>query len=393
MNVWTPDDADNFPVMVWIHGGGLTSGSAHQPYYIGDQLAARGVVLVSMNYRLGPLGFLTTDELIAEADGESFGNYGLADQVAALEWVQSNIAGFGGNPNQVTLFGESAGGFSICGHLASPQSDGLFQQAIIQSGGGCSRSADPDAASVSGETLLDSLGCVDIACARALPADVLGAAAFNAQLTADNVALTSPAIELAEDGAFPDVTVMTGFNADEATLFTLGSDEPDDAELRALVGAFTSDPEALIGLYPPADYETNLARYQAIWTDVTFGCPAIDFAATVPNTYTYHFTYVSAANPFGLGATHGAELAFVFGHPEGIIGLADAFDPESIDVSGAIQQAWVEFAATGSPGADWPSDDEAGRIMVLDNPFELVDTIRNNRCTTVTALTGGDLDD
>ncbi len=136
LDVWSPDAAGDLPVMVWIHGGGFSTGSAHNPYYNGDDLAAEGVVVVGVNYRLGPQGFLVTDALRDESDDGSVGNYGFLDQQLALRWVQDNIEAFGGDPSNVTIFGESAGGFSVCGHLAG--SRGLFAKAVIQSGGGCS---------------------------------------------------------------------------------------------------------------------------------------------------------------------------------------------------------------------------------------------------------------
>lgn len=387
LNVWSPDAAEDLPVMVWIHGGGLSTGSAHQPYYIGDQLAETGIVVVSMNYRLGTLGFLATDELADEGAEDGWGNYGLADQQAALEWVQRNVGAFGGDPDRVTIVGESAGGFSVCGHLASPASAGLFHQASILSGGGCDRLRGGDEARTAGQEFLDAVGCDDMACARDLPVDEVLSGPAQSSLVADDVTYDATAYQLAADGLL-DVPVLIGSNADEATLFTLGRGEPSEEELRDLVAATVTDPEAVLAAYPADAFDTQLARYQAISTDAGFTCPALRFAEVLPEAYVYHYTYVSASNPLGLGATHGAELALLFGHPEGIAILDAETDAETAAVSAALQSAWSEFVKGNPPTPDWEPFGEAGRIMILDTDFELVDEIREGRCAVLTDLIG-----
>ncbi len=382
LNVWSPDDADGLPVMVWIHGGGLSTGSAHQPYYIGDQLADTGIVVVSMNYRLGTLGFLGTDELADEGAESGWANYGLADQTAALEWVKRNVGSFGGDPDRVTIVGESAGGFSVCGHLASPASAGLFHQASILSGGGCDGLRAGEDARAAGQQFLDSVGCDDMECARDLPVEDVLAGPPQSSLVADGITYDATAYRLAADGLL-DVPLLIGSNADEATLFTLGRNEPSEEELRNLVAATVDDPEAVLAAYPADAFETQLARYQAISTDAGFTCPALRFAGEVPEAYVYHYTYVSAGNPLGLGATHGAELALLFGHPEGIAILDAETDDETASVSAALQDAWSEFVKGNPPTPDWERHGEAGRIMVLDTTFELVDEIRDGRCEAI----------
>lgn len=388
LNVWSPTEARDLPVLFWIHGGGLSSGSAHQTYYIGDDLAANGVVVVSPNYRLGPFGFLATEELAAESDDGSYGNYGLADQVAALEWVQDNVAAFGGDPDNVTIFGESAGGFSVCGHLASPLSQGLFVRAIVQSGGGCDRLQDGGDAQAQGAALLEAVGCPDIACLRDKSADEVLAAGFDPSLVADSVRLTETAQDLAARGELDDIPVMIGSNDNEEALFTLGQAEPAEAQLPGLFSDFTEDPEALMALYPAEDFDTNLARYRAMRTDVRFACPTLAFAeAAETDTYVYNYTYVSPDDPFGLGATHGAELASLFAHPEGIVGLEPGLQGTDATMSDEMQAAWVAFATDGDPGEAWEPYGEGERITRLDNPIELVDEIRDGRCDSVRELT------
>jgi para-nitrobenzyl esterase len=385
LSVWSPRDAEGIPVMVWFHGGGFSTGSAHQPYYIGDRLAGNGAVVVNVNYRLGALGFLAAD-LLADEGGPAPGNYGLADQVAALEWVRDNAEGFGGDPGNVTIFGESAGGFSVCGHLASPMSEGLFHKAIIQSGGGCAALQSPAEAAQAGADLLAELGCDDLACLEQVPARRLGNASFNPTLVADGERLITPALDRAAEGALDGIPVLTGSNADEATLFTLGAPEPTDAELLARFGEISDSPQQVAALYPDGEFDTNLAKSQALSTEMAFTCPSLEFAAAAPESYAYHYSYVSPGNPFGLGATHGAELAFVFGHPEGIRGLDTDIDRASRRLSGQIQRLWVDFARTGTPREGWPTYGESGEIIQLDRPVQLVDEIRDGRCDELADL-------
>ncbi len=394
LSVWSPADAEGLPVMFWIHGGGLTSGSAHQPFYIGDDLASEGVVVVNVNYRLGPFGFLALPELADESDDGSVGNYGLLDQVAGLEWVQRNIAAFGGDPDNVTIFGESAGGFSVCGHLASPASAGLFDRAIIQSGRGCGDLADPAEAFADGSEMLASAGCVDVACLREIPTAEVATLGFGAELVADGVTLMDPARAMAARAELDDVPVMIGSNATEMTLFTLSLSEMDDAGLAALFAEETDDPDALLALYPAADYDSNLERYRALLSDISFICPTIEYAeASTGTTYLYHYTFASPNDPFGVGPTHGAELVPLFGHPEGIAGLP-ANDPANPDqdpdraVSAAMQEAWVAFATDGVLDESWQPYSTGGRATVIDESLALADEIRDGRCPTVSELVG-----
>ncbi|MCU0271169.1 MAG: carboxylesterase family protein [Acidimicrobiales bacterium] len=389
VSVWSPDDAADLPVMVWFHGGGLQSGSAEQPLYIGDNLAARGVVVVGANYRLGPFGYLATEELAAESDDGSVGNYGLADQRAALEWVQRNIAAFGGDPENVTIFGESAGGFSACGHLASPASEDLFDKAIIQSGGGCDRLQSRDDALAAGAALLGATGCEDITCLRDLPTDQVLAAGFDPVLVADGVVLSDTASQLAERGDLDGIPVLIGSNGTEATLFTLTITEPTEEGLLELFAEMSDQPEELLALYPAEQYENNLERYRTMWTDAVFACPTLGFAETATNdTFVYHYVYRSPSDPFGFGPTHGAELPPLFGHPEGIRGLeAGLSDPETKQVSEQMQAAWVAFATTGDPGEVWVPYADGQQITQMDAEFTLVDEIRGGRCKAVLELT------
>jgi para-nitrobenzyl esterase len=388
LSVWAPTDAHDLPVMFWIFGGGFRAGSAHQPYYAGDDLAAEGVVVVNVNYRVGPLGFLATDELAEESDDGGYGNYGIADQVAGLEWVQRNVAAFGGDPDNVTIFGESAGGASVCAHLASPVSEGLFERAIVQSGGGCDRLQDADDARADGAALAEAVGCDDIACLREVPTEALLAEDFSTGLVADGVRLSDTGRERAEQGDLDGIEVLIGSNADEAWIFTLDVEEPTDDELLGLFGEHTDDPEALLALYPAEELETNLARYRAMRTDIGFTCPTLAFAEAAENdTYVYHYTLVSTDTRFGMGPTHGTELIPLFAHPEGLTGVEPGLSGADAEVSAGMQAAWAAFARDGDPGIEgWTPYADGGQVMLLDAPFELVDEIRGDRCATVTEL-------
>jgi para-nitrobenzyl esterase len=387
VNVWAPTDAEGLPVMFWIHGGGLGSGSASQDYYIGDDLAAEGAVVVSANYRLGPFGFLATEQLAEESEDGSFGNYGLADQQAALEWVQANVTRFGGDPDNVTIFGESAGGGSVCGHLASPASEGLFHRAIIQSGGGCADPQDAEAAQADGAALLEAVGCDDMACLREVPSDEILAAGFDTSLTfvADGVRLSEGGRARAAAGELEGIEVLIGANRDEYNLFSLGMAEPTDAELRDLFAQVSDDPDALLGLYPAGEYPDNLTRYRTMQTEVRFACPTATFAEAAENeTYLYHYTYEG-----GLGTIHGAELMPLFAHPEGVAGQPPELPEAVAAVSAAMQAAWVAFATDGVPGGDdvWRPYREGSQVTLLDETFELADEFRGGRCDDLADLT------
>ena len=399
LSVFAPNDAAGLPVMVWFHGGGFTTGSAHQALYEGVDLAAEGVVVVTVNYRLGALGFLTTEQLRAESDDGSVGNLGIADQTASLEWVRDNVAVFGGDPDNVTIFGESAGGFSVCAHLAAPASVGLFHRAIIQSGGGCTRYADLPTAFANGAGYIEQVDCDHVddttACLRSRTVDQLTAVDDGGfGLVADGVRLAEPALALAQAGRLNDIEVLGGSNLYEARLFTIGSPEPSDDGLAEVVGDLgIVDVDGVLALYPPDEYDTNLARFQDLSTDLTFACPALTLATTLTDVggtgYSYEFDYASANDPFGLGATHGAELPFLFSTPDGIIGIT-GFDDDDKAISDLLQASWVAFASTGDPSTavvDWaPNSTAEPGIVVIDSEVAPVAEIRGGRCRALREL-------
>jgi para-nitrobenzyl esterase len=431
------------PVMVWIHGGGFILGEGLQTDggTAGDRIAREtDTVVVSMNYRLGQLGFLAHSTLSAEsADGAS-GNYGLMDQVAALQWVQDNIARFGGDPDNVTIFGESAGAFSVCGHLASAKSAGLFARAILQSGS-CERPwGTLEAGEAQGDAFAEALGCGPegdvLACMRGKPADEVVSAlppgpnfGFNPSdgpsgswwPILDGAFFTEqPAVSFAS-GNFNQVPTIVGFTQDEATLFTwLGEIADPPLEVTAdnyveLIARFVGDDAELAARaaveYPLEDYSEPAVALAAVVTDTTFRCPGktevAKLAAFVP-AYLYQFEYqngrsqLEVALPFlgadppsyDLGAFHSVDIPYVFGYSPI---LKVEFDPFLMSVvpwsDGTTDEAlWLEtlgyftrFAATGNPNADgglaWPAyDAEADEHLAFDTIVSVRSKAAADKC-------------
>lgn len=388
LNVWTPTGsaAEPLPVMVWIHGGSFMRGAGD--IYDAQRLSVRGrIVVVTINYRLGALGFLA-DPALGEV-----GNYGLADQQAALRWVRDNIGAFGGDPAKVTIAGESAGGMSVCDHLAAPESAGLFRAAIIQSGPCQAQVEAPEARRISRE-YTQALGCADrgkeaapedpevAACLRALPADRLAKPLWYARFGTDQ--LSGPAVGtplLPQDpvrvfrdgqgGQAARVPVLLGVNRDEFTMFValrylrVGREIAAAEYLDELEDTFGSGEGAAVAdHYPPARFggSTSLA-YAAAATDDIFACltdrMARGLAAGAP-VYGYEFADPHAPAPelydtvpFPIGATHSLEMRYLFD-----IGGAPPLDPAQRRLSDQMIEYWTAFVVTGAPigvgEPDWP---------------------------------------
>ena len=360
-----------------------------------------GVIVVTINYRLGQLGFVGHPALAAEQSGKS-GNYGLLDQIAALRWVQSNIARLGGDPGNVTVFGESAGALSTCALLASPRASGLFHRAAMESGGcpGYGTYVRPEKTVATmategteeqGIRYATALGCGNddgtLACMRAKSAsEVLAALPGSAGVlsqaerygfTVDGDALPDTPDARTASGSFNQVPVLLGTNADEGVIFVASLAIPGDVAYSAYVhGAFPgSKGDAVLAQYPSASYPSAKAALAALVTDLVFACPARkkarDLAKEVANVYLYQFTEVpSYAAALGLGAFHGSEIDSVFGTlRDRTAGMATA---EEITLSDAMLGYWSRFAKSGDPnGGDvaWPKYDLAGDAsLVLATP-------------------------
>jgi para-nitrobenzyl esterase len=357
------------PVYVFIHGGGLNNGSSNQ-HDMSKIVRETGVVGVTLNYRLGIFGFLGLPGLTAES-GES-GNYGFNDQQAALRWVHRNVAAFGGDPSRVTIGGESAGGFSVCGHLTAPGSRGLFARAMIQSGSCTSR---PLAASeAAGTTYAAAAGCADaataVACLRAQSAGaLLDAAAYQPSLTDGTRSLPLPTGEAVETGRFARVPVVNGANRDEGRTFLQGLIGQNQAQYEAFVrGLFGANADAVLAQYPwPANADQFTAAYlgSAVVTDAGIfagigGCATRELTRTFARwtrTYAYEFAHregpgLTPIPGYVWGAGHAAELAYLWPSFDNGTPIAPQFDASERQLAREMVQRWGTFVTGRSP---WPS--------------------------------------
>lgn len=413
LNVWSPAESaeEQLPVMVWIHGGSFETGSGSMALYDGQKLATGGVVVVSINYRLGPLGFLAHPALSAESAEGVSGNYGLLDQIAALRWVQRNIAGFGGDPANVTVFGESAGAISILDLLVSPSAEGLFHRAIAQSGilldhgFGVSTTGTLEGAEAAGEHFaerlgIDATGDIPVQMRAKTPDELLVAAAGLAEdsglveqgLTwkpvADGHLLPDLPSRLWAAGERHSIPLLIGSNADEGNAFLGGlSVSPEDYE--AQMGKIFGDHvQGALALYPASTGQETLTGLSRMLTEVGFASTA-RFAARSMSTgggaagssasdaeaapaYLYWFTRVPLQNP--LGAFHGVEIPYVFGNAD-LFAFLGTIEKVDYDLSAAIMGYWTRFAATGDPNGGgapkWPRYEAAS-----DQHLELGDSIQ-----------------
>ncbi len=359
------------PVMVWIHGGAFQVGSAEN--YDPTKLVTTGdVVVVTVNYRLGALGFLAHPALSAESPAGVSGNYGILDQQLALRWVQDNIAAFGGNPKRVTIFGESAGGISVHSQLASPLAEGTFHRAIVQSGA-LFLQPTLDAAETGGAAVADGLGCSDqtAACLRALSVeDVLAGQPSTLQSTSpviDGVVLPQPFRTAFQSGNFNRVPVIEGSNHDEMRLFVAiyfdlqggpVTAEGYAAAVASLLGIPESIAEVLITRYPLADYASPGVALAALATDAAFACNALAADRWLSNfvpTYAYEFADATAPQlflppaSFPYGAYHAAEIQYLFDVPSPL--PPQPLNADQAQLSEAMVRYWTRFARTGKPVA------------------------------------------
>lgn len=382
LNVWTPKDPapGGLPVFVWIHGGAFLIGAGSQPIYDGATLAGQGMVVVTLNYRLGALGFLNHRSLADQAGGSA--NFGLLDQIAALQWVRDNIAAFGGDPGNVTLAGESAGGVSVQALMAGPLARGLFHKAVIQSGGGLSGMVDArsEIALQAGDTWAASVGgkaSISAAELRALPAEGLAQARFIAFPTIDGHVLErNPALTFVQGGQ-AQVPLLIGANSWEASLAVL-----DDNYARiVLAGEY----EPLLASYRAGGLPEPAAREQ-LRTDLFFVQPARYLAslhARSQPTWLYHFDKIPASlrgkQP---GAAHGGELAYLFATPASVFTTWDARDHAA---SREVTQRWARFAANGDPnrpGApEWKSARD-GQFLLLQSKLRMASPSPQDRHAT-----------
>ena len=404
LNVWTAASPDERrPVMVWIHGGGLSSGHGGEATYDGTALAERGVVLVTINYRLGPLGYLAHPLLVAESDHEASGNYGTLDQIAALTWVRDNIAAFGGEPGRVTIFGESAGSWSVHHLMATPLANGLFHRAIGESGGGFgsfgtaySRSEMEAVGTRFAETLLGADVPVSLGAMRAKTGDDVMAVPRGAVRYSPNVdgwVFPDTIFNIFAASAQNDVPVIVGSNADEDATLGGGRLEPMTvADYHTYAQRTYGDLAGrFLETYPAeTDADTVAARIDA-GTDQRFGWEMRTWArmmeAAPSNAYYYFFSRVppgpdSARN----GAFHAAEIIYVFDNLGKSPHAYANQDYDEIDdhLSDVMASYWVNFAATGDPNGDglpvWPVyTREADELLDFGDTVRVRSGVREKR--------------
>jgi len=386
LNVWTPakSGSDRIPVLVWIYGGGFNGGATSERVYDGGVLARKGVVLVSIAYRVGQLGFLVHPELSAESPHHISGNYGLLDMIAGLKWIQKNIVAFGGDPDKVTIFGESAGGIAVSMLCASPLANGLFHGAISQSGGSfgpprpttfpgenVKRLHDAESA---GEAYVRNNGFSSIAELRKIDADKLPAIRGLAWPIIDGWVIPDDQYKLYEKGIFNDTPILVGYNSDEGASF-MPPRTPEDyiASVRTRYGKFADD---LIKAYPVgSDTVPKTARDLA--RDAAFGWHTWSWARLQSKmgkskAYYYYFDqhpdYPEGSPRAGYGSPHGQDVAYVFGHLDTSNPQASEADKEISDAMGTY---WTNFAKYGNPNGkgvpEWPAFSDANPVVLYFN--------------------------
>jgi para-nitrobenzyl esterase len=398
LNIWAPRSRarKGLPVIVWIYGGGYRNGSASMPLYWGDRLAHKGVIIVTIAYRLGPLGFLALPELTRESPHQTSGNYGLMDQIAALEWVQRNIAAFGGDPHRVTIAGQSSGSISVSVLIASPRAKGLFERAIGESGG----LFEPlqlapnyllTNAAKDGEKYAASLGATSLKQLRRLPALALLGGASAGGVThpvIEPMVLPMSPYEAFVSGRQNDVPLLIGSNAEEARALTSVVDVKAATFDADIASSFGTLPPAIMAAYPHAtDEQARTARLD-LERDLRFGWDMWAWArlqATTGHGAVYYYSFRQKP-PFpagsvyaGWGASHFAELWYAFDHLDQEPWLWSAADRKLAE---QMSMYWTNFAKTGDPNEQglpvWPTfTDKDARVLYLGDSIDVggVDSI------------------
>lgn len=367
LNVWTTASKPEAkrPVMVWIHGGAYTRGSGARPTYDGENFAQKGVVLVTINYRLGIFGFLSHPELTRESDVK--GNFGLLDMIKALEWVRRNIAAFGGDPGNVTIFGESAGSSAVNFLMASPLARGLFHRAIGQSGANFGRTSTLDANEKEGRKAGESL--VEL---RLKPAAELIKSPGSHRPVIDKWFLPEEVTKIFAKGKHNDVPLLAGYNADEGTTLApwTGNAQYFSAMIRERYGKYADD---LLQLYPANTDEQAARSFYASYRDQSMGWQMRTWARAMKKTpsYLYYFTRV----PPGMqkyGAYHAAEIQYVFAN----LSPERAWEKADLSLTNAMMDYWIAFATSGDPNRkglpEWPRyDAKKDESMVFGDRIEV----------------------
>jgi para-nitrobenzyl esterase len=407
LNVFTPSAGGLHPVMVWIHGGALVTGESND--YDPTGLVEDGVTVVTINYRLGALGFLAHPAL-ADANGQS-GDYGLMDQQAALRWVRRNIAGFGGDPHNVTIFGESAGGLSVLSQVASPQARGLFERAIAESGSYDLTQTSLASAEAAGEAFATKAGCASqtAACLRSLPVSTILADQDAAGYTPNiNSEVLPQSLGTAfATGDFNRVPIINGTNHDEWRLFVALSELEGNpvtaANYQSMISSTLGVPAAVAAIiaaeYPLTAYPSPSVALGAVGTDAIFACPALAIDQSVSHfvpTFAYEFNDENAPEnflppvSFPYGAAHATEIQYLMGLPTAAFpGTLSAAQQQ---LAAIMKGYWTNFARRGFPGSFWPLFNTVTQQMqslVPPVPQTETDFASTHNCAFWTALEAG----
>ncbi len=431
LNVFTPsksgdhdfDRDDRRPVMVWIHGGALAVGESDE--FDATKLVQRGVVVVTINYRLGALGFLAHPALTGESPDHASGNYGIQDQQAALKWVRRNIGAFGGDPEKVTLFGESAGGLSTFVNLVSPTAKGLFHHAIVESGAYMPTEPTLAQAETAGVSFATGVGCNQpnpadvLTCLRALPVSTILGASFNPAPTVDGVVLKQSIALALASGEFNRVPVINGSNHDEWRLFVsldlvLAGINVTAANYPAVIAATILVPvtspavAAVEAQYPGASFPSFDLAVGALGTDAIFACTARfndELLANFVPTFAYEFNDENAPQnflppvSFPYGAAHASEIQYIFpfANPStlGFRFPQTPLNASQLQLSDKMVGYWTEFAESGNPNGNgsphWPHfhrDRQVMQSFVPPTPTTETNFATAHQCAFWDQLTG-----
>lgn len=386
LNVWTGASYtdEKRPVVVWIHGGGFTSGSGSVPIYDGEAMARKGVVFVNINYRLGIFGFLAHPELSRESAVHASGNYGLMDQLAALKWVKQNITAFGGDPDNITIAGQSAGSASVVFLVASPLAKGLFKKAIAQSGAALlSRTPGPERqallnlqqAEQEGVKVANELQAGSIAQLRDMPADKLRKIRFRSHPIIDGFVLPESATKIYRENKENAVSLLTGWNEDDGVV--IRGFEKADAFKERILTEWESRGRELLSFYPATNDSIAAISQKDLQRDIAFGAQNYTLANLVSSqgrsVYVYRFTREVPAGQYeDFGAFHTGEVPYAYNN---LKFMDRPFQPLDHQLADVMSSYWANFIKSGDPNGEglpeWPEYNVRSReIMVLGDQQE-----------------------